>query len=71
MIFTDTLLSILVFVNVVYMFHRIIFILLIVSSPSRNFYRSAGCFQSYIKILHAGVLKCRPQVSLAFNDDTY
>ena len=30
------------------MFHRIIFILMIVSSPSRNFYRSTGCFQSNI-----------------------
>ena len=28
------------------MFHRIIFILLIVSSSSRNFYRCTGCFQS-------------------------
>ena len=27
-------------------FHRIIFTLLIVSSPSRNFYRCTGCFQS-------------------------
>ena len=33
-----------------YMFHRIIFILLIVSSPSRNFYRCTGCFQSNISI---------------------
>ena len=32
------------------MFHRIIFILLIVSSPSRNFYRCTGCFQSKINI---------------------
>ena len=30
---------------------------MIVSSPSRNFYRCAGCFQSYINISHAGVLK--------------
>ena len=33
-----------------YMFHRIIFILLIVSSPSRNFYRCTGCIQSNINI---------------------
>ena len=33
-----------------YMFHRIIFILLIVSSPSRNFYRCTGCFESNINI---------------------
>ena len=32
------------------MFHRIIFILLIVSSPSRNFYCCTGCFQSNINI---------------------
>ena len=33
-----------------YMFHRIIFISLIVSSPSSNFYRCTGCFQSNINI---------------------
>ena len=33
-----------------YTFHRIIFILLIVSSLSRNFNRCAACFQSYINI---------------------
>ena len=32
------------------MFHRIKLILLIVSSPSRNFHRCAGCFQSNINI---------------------
>ena len=31
-----------------YMFHRIIFILLIVSGLFRNFNRCAGCFQSNI-----------------------
>ena len=39
------------------MFHRIKFVLLILRSPSRNFYRRAGCFQSYINISHVGVLK--------------
>ena len=33
-----------------YMFHRIKLILLIVSSPSRNFHRCTGCFQSNINI---------------------
>ena len=33
-----------------YTFHRIVFILLTVSSLCRNFNRCAACFQSYINI---------------------
>ena len=36
------------------MFHRIIFILLIVCRPCRNFYRTTGCFQSNINIACRG-----------------
>ena len=37
-------------VTILAMFHRIIFILLIVRSPSRDFYRCTDCFQSNINI---------------------
>ena len=46
-----------------YMFHRIIFILLIVRSSS-PLYRRAGCFQSYRNISYVGVLKM-PRVNIA------
>ena len=49
------------------MFHRIIFLLLIVSSLSCNFNRCAVCFQSFSETLLAGVLKM-PRISNAFED---
>ena len=51
------------------MFHRIIFILLIVSSPSCNFYRSTGCFQSNINIACRNIQNATRK-SLAFKDYT-
>ena len=54
MIFRDTLLSILLFVNENYClctcFTELYIFLLIVCSPSRNFYRCTGCFQPNINI---------------------
>ena len=47
------------------MFHRIIFLLFIVSSLSCNFNRCAVCFQTWTSL--AGVLKM-PRVSNAFED---
>ena len=46
-----------------YMFHRIILILLIVSSRFRNFNRCAACFQSNINIAWRRVLKM-PRVNI-------
>ena len=49
-----------------YMFHRITFILLIVSSPSRNFYRCTGCLQSNINIACRNTQNAARKLSLAF-----
>ena len=49
------------------MFHRIIFLLLIVSSLSCNFNRCAVCFQSFSEHRLQEVLKM-PRVSSAFED---
>ena len=42
-----------------YMFHRIVFLLLIVSTVSCNFYRCADCFQSFSEQRFPEYSKCR------------